>query len=157
MTSDIVESESQQKNDLYDKDYYLWVQETIKLLQHKKFNAIDLDNLIEEMEDMGRSEKKAVTSNLRILLMHLLKYQYQPEKRTNSWLFTIREHRKRLKEAFKTSPSLKNYYGEVFSECYQDARELATDETGLSIEIFPKTSPFSINNTLDTNYLPDNI
>ncbi|MEA5532451.1 DUF29 domain-containing protein [Crocosphaera sp. XPORK-15E] len=68
----------------------------------------------------------------------------------------IREHRKRLKEAFKTSPSLKQYYAEIFSECYQDARELAADETGLSIEIFPETSPFSLENVIDTNYLPNN-
>ena len=104
---------------------------------------------------MVRSEKKAIRSNLRILLMHLLKYKYQSEKRTNSWLFTIREHRKRLRDDFKNSPSLKRYFREVFEECYQDARELAADETGLTIDTFPVESPFSQEETLNPDYLPE--
>jgi hypothetical protein len=140
---------------LYDQDYYLWIQRTIESLQQEKFHEIDLENLIEEIEDMGRSEKRAITSNLRILLMHLLKYQYQPKKQTNSWLFTIREHRKRLQESFKTSPSLKRYYSEVFAESYQDARELAADETGLPINTFPESSPFTPEDTLNPAYLPN--
>ena len=68
------------KPSLYDQDYYLWITETAQLLREKDFNQVDLDNLIEEIESMGRSEKKAVRSNLRILLMHLLKYKYQPKK-----------------------------------------------------------------------------
>ncbi|MEA5535064.1 DUF29 domain-containing protein [Crocosphaera sp. XPORK-15E] len=144
----------QKNHNLYDKDYYLWIVNTIKLLSQEKFTEIDLVNLIEEMEDMGRSEKKSVTSNLRILLMHLLKYQYQAEKRSNSWLFTIVEHRKRLKESFQTSPSLKRYFIEVFEECYQDSRDLAAAETGLPLQTFPETSPFTPENTLNPDYLP---
>ena len=109
----------------------------------------------EELEAMGRSQKSAIESNLRILLMHLLKYKYQSDKRTNSWLFTIREHRKRLRNDFKNSPSLKRYFLEVFPECYQDARELAADETGLSINTFPIESPFSQEDTLNPDYLPE--
>jgi Domain of unknown function DUF29 len=112
-------------------------------------------NLIEELEAMGRSEKSAIESNLRILLMHLLKYKYQSEKRTNSWLFTIREHRQRLRDDFKNSPSLKRYFLDIFPECYQDARELAADETGLSINTFPIESPFSQEDTLNPDYLPE--
>ena len=145
--------QTNQPQELYDQDYYLWLTHTIELLRQKNFAEIDLANLIEEMEDMGRSEKKSVTSNLRILLMHLLKYKYQPEKRSNSWLFTIVEHRKRLKEAFKTSPSLKRYFTEVFQECYQDAIDLASAETGLTREKFPPTCPFTPENTLDPDYL----
>lgn len=154
MTVDLLKIKQQENATLYDTDYYLWIQKTIELLNEEKFREIDIINLIEEIEDMGKSEKKSITSNLRILLMHLLKYKYQPEKRTNSWLFTIREHRKRLKESFKISPSLKRYYDEVFVESYQDARELAADETGLSINTFPELSPFTSEDTLNQDYLP---
>ena len=140
--------------DLYDQDYYLWIMKTIELLNKKKFSELDLTNLVEEIEDMGKSEKKSITSNLRILLMHLLKYKYQSDKRTNSWLFTIVEHRKRLQEAFKVSPSLRRYYEEVFLDCYQDARELASAETGLSMQIFSEVCPFTPEEALNSKYLP---
>ena len=86
--------------------------------------------------------------------MHLLKYKYQSDKQTNSCLFTIVEHRKRLQEAFKVSPSLRRYYEEVFLDCYQDARELASAETGLSMQIFSEVCPFTPEEALNPNYLP---
>lgn len=141
-------------SNLYNQDYYLWIKNTVKLLDTGKFTEINLDYLIEELEDMGNSEKRAVSSNLRILLMHLIKYKYQPEKRSNSWLFTIVEHRKRLKVLFKNSTSLKNYYYEIFSETYEDAKDLASAETGLSINDFPNSSPFTPEDVLNENYLP---
>jgi hypothetical protein len=155
MTTQLPITESQQTSDLYEEDYHLWLMNTIHQLQHGKLAEVDMINLIEELEAMGRSQKSAIESNLRILLMHLLKYKYQSEKRTNSWLFTIREHRKRLRNDFKNSPSLKRYFLEVFPECYQDARELAADETGLSINTFPIESPFSQEDTLNPDYLPE--
>ena len=142
-------------SDLYDRDYTLWLEETIRHLGDRQFEELDLLNLIEELEGMSRSEKRAVYSNLKILLMHLLKYRYQPTKRSNSWRSTIREHRQRLKRAFQESPSLKNYFHENFLDCYQDARELAADETGLALEAFPMESPFSQEEILNTEYLPD--
>ena len=155
MTTQLPITESQQTSDLYEEDYHLWLMNTIHQLQHGKLADVDMINLIEELEAMGRSQKSAIESNLRILLMHLLKYKYQSDKRTNSWLFTIREHRKRLRNDFKNSPSLKRYFLEVFPECYQDARELAADETGLSINTFPIESPFSQEDTLNPDYLPE--
>ncbi|CAD5922552.1 hypothetical protein PA905_48450 [Planktothrix agardhii CCAP 1459/11A] len=155
MTTQLPITESQQTSDLYEEDYHLWLMNTIHQLQHGKLAEVDMINLIEELEAMGRSQKSAIESNLRILLMHLLKYKYQSDKRTNSWLFTIREHRKRLRNDFKNSPSLKRYFLEVFPECYQDARELAADETGLSINTFPIESPFSQEDTLNPDYLPE--
>ena len=144
----------QKKAGLYDTDYYLWLQQNLELLRLGKFSEVDWTHLLEEIEDMGKSEKRAITSHLRILLMHLLKYQYQSDKQTNSWLFTIREHRKRLLELLKMSPSLKSYYLDVFADCYQDARELAADETGLAINTFPADAPFSPEDTINTDYLP---
>ena len=104
---------------------------------------------------MSNSEKTALESNLRVLLMYLLKYHYQPHKFSNSWLFTTREHRKRLIKAFQKSPSLKPYYESVFAECYQNGKELAADETGLPLGTFPDVFPFSPEDTLNPDYLPD--
>ncbi|NEP58548.1 MAG: DUF29 domain-containing protein [Symploca sp. SIO2G7] len=140
---------------LYEQDYNLWLEKTIQQLQVRRFTELDLPNLIEELEGMSRREKRAIYSNLKIILMHLLKYRYQPAKRSNSWRSTIREHRQRLKRAFQDSPSLQSYCQEIFPECYQDARELAADETGLVQEAFPTESPFSIEDTLAGEYLPE--
>ncbi|WP_319423239.1 DUF29 domain-containing protein [Pleurocapsa sp. FMAR1] len=139
---------------LYNRDYYLWLSYTAQLIKDGNFSEIDAANLIEEIEDMGRSEKRAVKSNLIILLLHLLKYKYQPAKKTNSWKASIREHRRRLRDDFKVSPSLKRYFQEVFEESYQDSREQVADETGLPIDTFPTLCPFTIAEVLDSNYLP---
>lgn len=143
------------RTSVYEQDYCLWLEVTIQQLQTGELNQLDIIALIEELQGMSNSEKTALESNLRILLMHLLKYRYQPHKRSNSWLFTMREHRKRLLKAFQKSPSLKRYYETVFPECYQDGRELASDETGLSLQVFPDESPFTLEDTLNPEYLPD--
>ncbi len=138
---------------LYNQDYYLWLETTARLLEQGKFSDLDVANLVEEIEDMGRSEKRAVYSNLKNLLMHLLKYKYQPQKRSNSWRATIIEHRQRIKKAFQDSPSLKRYYREFFDECYQDALEFAVAETGLPVDTFPTASRFSPEQMLESEYL----
>lgn len=139
---------------LYEQDYHLWLIKTAKLLKEGKISEVDIPNLAEEIEDMGRSEKRAIESNLEIILMHLLKYIYQPEKRSSSWQYTLFEHRKRLRKAFKESPSLKKYFEQVFKECYQDARKMAAIETGLDLDTFPLECPFTSEETLDEEYLP---
>lgn len=140
---------------LYEQDYYLWLKQTIQLLQNDKLLELDRENLIEELEEMARSQKKALKSNLTVILWHLLKYKYQPDKRTSSWQLTLFEHRDRLAEDFADSPSLKPFFVEVFNECYGKARQKAAIETGLSIEIFPVESPFTPEETLNPEYLPD--
>jgi Domain of unknown function DUF29 len=140
---------------LYEYDYCLWTENTIEQLKKGDFHHIDIDNLIEEIEAMGRSEKSALESNLRVLLMHLLKWKYQQNKRSNSWRGTIREHRLRIIKAFRNSPSLKSYYLDILPETYEDSRYLASDETGLKLEIFPSNCPLTDEQILDTNYLPD--
>jgi len=140
---------------LYDQDYAAWLFEMAALLRAGKLDAIDIANLAEELEDMGRSEKKAVKSNLEVLLRHLLKYQYQPQLRSNSWRFTILEHRDRLADAFRDSPSLKPYFANIFADAYHRARQKAAVETGLPLEAFPAESPFTPEATLDSDFLPD--
>jgi hypothetical protein len=140
---------------LYEQDFYLWIETTTKQLKEGRFSEVDLENLIEEIECMGRSEKRALESNLVILLMHLLKYKYHPEKRTNSWLSTIFEHRRRLNKNLQDSPSLKKYFAENFMECYQDARQLAALETGLTLDTFPVESFLTADECLNQEFLPD--
>ncbi|MDX2239119.1 MAG: DUF29 domain-containing protein [Leptolyngbyaceae cyanobacterium bins.302] len=140
---------------LYEQDYFCWLNETARLLRSGDLAEIDRENLAEEIEDMGRSEKRSLESNLEIVLMHLLKYQYQPERLSNSWRSTLFEHRKRLRKTFKESPSLKNYFLEVFEECYQDARQMAALETELAVDIFPEICQFTPEETLGSDFLPD--
>lgn len=139
---------------LYSQDFCLWAEQTARLLQSKRYSEIDLENLIDEVEDMSRSEKRALLSNARVVLMHLLKCQYQPEKYSNSWLGSIREHRTRLQDAFKDSPSLQGYFQETFDECYQNARKQAADKTALPLDTFPQKSPFTPDECLNEDFLP---
>jgi hypothetical protein len=140
---------------LYDRDYCLWADTMANLLRTGKFSELDIENLVDEIEDMSKSEKRALANNLVVILLHLLKYQYQPQLRSNSWKASIREHRRRLRIAFKDSPSLKRHFEEVFEECYQDARKEAADETGLPLDTFPLISPFTALQSLDQEFLPE--
>ncbi|MEH2408129.1 DUF29 domain-containing protein [Nostoc sp.] len=155
MTAQLPQSQATSSSDLYEQDFYLWIQTTAELLKQKNFTQLDLDNLIEEIETMGRSERRALESNLEVLLMHLLKYQIQTDKRSKSWQYTIFEHRRRIQKALKESPSLKPHFDQVFDESYQTARRLAVIETGLAIAIFPEQSPFTLEQVLDSDFLPE--
>ena len=86
---------------LYDRDYFAWIEATIKHLQQQDYSSVDWTNLIAEIADMSRSEKRRLRSNLRVVLMHLLKWQYQPERRSGGWKFSIVEHRIRIEENFE--------------------------------------------------------
>ncbi|MEH2091335.1 DUF29 domain-containing protein [Nostoc sp.] len=157
MTAQLPQFQTTSGSDLYEQDFYLWIQTTAELLKQGRLTELDLENLIDEIETMGRSEKKALRSNLEVVLMHLLKYKYQAEKRSGSWRATIREHRKRIRQALEESPSLKPYFDEVFELCYDDARLLAVDETELHLATFPEQSPFTPEQALDPDFLPDTI
>lgn len=140
---------------LYEQDFNLWLEETVNLLKTRQLSLIDYENLIEEIESMGKRDKHALESNLEQILMHLLKWQYQKNKRSNSWRYSIIEHRNRLKKDFRDSPSLKPYFDSVLEECYQTARKFASEETGLDIKTFPVDLPFTKEQILDPNYLPE--
>lgn len=147
--------ETSPNTQLYDRDFYLWLQETAELLRNGEFDRLDIENLVEEIESMGRSDKHAVESNLEVVLMHLLKYQYQPDRRSKSWRLTLFEHRDRLRKAFRESPSLRPYLPSVFEDCYCNARKKASIETDLPIATFPPDSPFTPEQALDEDYLPE--
>jgi len=139
---------------LYQRDFSLWLEATAQLLKERRFTELDIENLLDEIESMGRSERSAVRNNLMVVLVHLLKWQYQPDKRSTSWHVSILEHRRRLEDDFQDSPSLRNYYIEVFTKCYRNACKQAAIETGLDLATFPAESPFTPEQVLDSDFLP---
>jgi hypothetical protein len=145
----------QLERSLYERDFYLWVEEQARLLRQGTFERIDVVNLVEEIEDLGIGAKNAVKSNLVVVLKHLLKHQFQPRRRSRSWQASIVEHRQRLRDDFRTSPSLRGYARGVFDEAYADARERAAAETGIARSGFPEGSPYTMEQTLDPEFLPD--
>jgi hypothetical protein len=125
------------------------------LLREGHLHELDVANLLEEIEAMARQDKKAIKRNLIVLLTHLLKFEFQPEQRSSGWRGSIVEHRRRLRDDLEESPSLRPYAAEVFARAYADAREQASAETGLPLRSFPRTSPYTLEQTLDPKFLPD--
>lgn len=144
---------------LYNQDYYLWLRTTINQLRASQFSSVDLDNLLEELESMGRSQKRTVKSLLIRLFEHLLKLTYwdvERERNEGHWKGEIRTLRREIKDELKDSPSLKPYILEIFDECYQDARKEASDRSQLPIDTFPVTLLGSLEQILDENWFPSN-
>ncbi|WP_292749741.1 DUF29 domain-containing protein [Nostoc sp. NMS4] len=139
---------------LYETDYLQWIETTVEKLQSQDYANVEWENLIEEIADMGRSERRSLKSNLIVILMHLLKWQFQPDKRSGSWEGSIIEHRRRVQEALDDSPSLKSYVETVFAECYAQAVKQAKAETGLSMESFPLNCPYQLTEVTDDEFLP---
>ncbi len=140
---------------LYESDYVAWVETTLQRLKQQDYDSVDWENLIEEIEDMSRRERQALESNLIILLMHLLKWQCQPEHRSGSWSGSIVEHRRRINKALKDSPSLKPYLQTIIDSAYDDALEQAIAETTLPADRFPPKCPYNMDQVLERGFLPD--
>jgi hypothetical protein len=107
---------------LYERDFCLWVEEQVRLLKEGRLEQLDLENLIEEIRDMARRQRKAIRSDLIVVLTHLLKWQHQPEQRSTGWAGSLVEHRRRIEDEIEESPSLAGYPAEVFERCYLRAR-----------------------------------
>lgn len=140
---------------LYNQDYYQWVQETVKLLEQRNFQELDLDNLIEEIQDLVLNEKQTIETNLIVVLKLLLKWQYQPEQHSGKIKASIRRHRYQIRDDLKVSPSLTTYFSKICLESYQEARLQAADETELAIATFPQTCTFFQMEVLDKSYLSE--
>jgi len=138
---------------LYDQDFYEWTQQTAELLREGKLAELDLEHLAEEIGDMGNRDRRGVYNRLRVLLMHLIKWQIQPERRSRSWSATILEQRQRLNWILKNSPSLRRYAGEQLEEIYHLSALAALKATGLIITL-PEQCPFTLDQILDDDFLP---
>jgi Domain of unknown function DUF29 len=139
---------------LYETDFADWIATTAGQLRAKNFASVDWENLLEEIDAMGRRERQSLESNLVIVLLHLLKWQHQPERRSGSWKGSVREHRRRLRRDLQDSPSLKPYFRDIIPTAYSDARSAAADETGLPLHTFPEECQYSVEQLLDSEFLP---
>ena len=148
---------------LYDTDYATWAQRNAELLRARRFEELDIAHLLEELSDMGKSERHELESRLLVLLAHLLKWQYPyhtlaerwREFKGDSWRATIIEQRKRLALRLRKSPGLKSLLDETLATMYPDAVELASDETGLPLETFPRECPYRPEQVLDKAFYPE--
>ena len=141
-------------SDAYETDFYAWAMEQAALLRAGRFAAADIANIAEEIESMGRGEKRELVNRLTILLLHLLKWQFQPGFRSPSWSSSIREQRIRLRSHLKDNPSLKAKLDESFAEAYELAVIGAARETGLPESDFPKAAPYRFEQAADDAFWP---
>lgn len=139
----------------YDTDFYLWTQQQAELLRQGQMQAVDAANLAEEVESMGKSDRRAIESHLFVILAHLLKWQFQPTRRGKSWRLSIWNGRMDIARLLRDSPSLKPQLSTLVMEEYPGARKQAADETGLPLATFPDLCPFTVEQVLDAEYWPD--
>jgi hypothetical protein len=144
-----------QASSLYERDFFTWTQEQARLLRERRFDDLDLDNLVDEVESVGSSEKHEIRRRLKVLLTHLLKWKFQPGLRGVSWRRTIRQQREAIAEIIETSPSLRAYPSQVMRTAYTGASVSASEETGMMIGIFPEACPFSVDQILDLEFFPE--
>jgi hypothetical protein len=148
---------------LYDQDFQAWVETTIQHLKSREFDALDIENLIEELADLGKSERNALVSHLKILLAHLLKLRVQataPETMKGSWYDSVVEHRQRVLDSLENAPSFKGYLPEAIGKAYGDARKIAIKEgrlARLGVPIppegaYPVECPFRVEQILDEDF-----
>lgn len=140
---------------LYETDFYAWTQEQSKLIKAQQWDQVDATNLIEEIETLGRKERQELRNRLGVLLGHLLKWQFQSENRSSSWLGTIREQRVQLKLLLQDSPSLKPYLNEIFLAAYELGLSLAIRETQLGERVFPEDCPYSVEESMNPEFFPE--
>jgi hypothetical protein len=139
----------------YTADFNLWIEQTTQLLRSHRWHEIDVEHLIEEVEGLGKSERRAIASQLTRLLLHLLKWQYQPQPRSDSWLDSITDSRTQIELAIEDSPSLKSYPTEQLQESYQRARRQAAKQTDILLSVFPEECPYFLESVLDEDWLPE--
>ncbi|KJU85017.1 protein containing DUF29 [Candidatus Magnetobacterium bavaricum] len=140
---------------LYEVDFYQWVFYNADLLRQGRFAEIDLENIIEELEDMGRNNKRELASRLMVLIMHLLKWQYQPKRRGESWSTTIGNQRTDIKLLLADSPSLKYNIEAIIAKGFIEAKRRFEKETGISARELPQTCPYTFEQLMNHDFWPE--
>ena len=139
----------------YETDFYAWANEQAALLRAGKLGDADIAHIAEEIESMGKTEKRELINRLGVLLMHLRKWKYQPEFRGRSWLLTIKEQRRRVRSHLEDNPSLKALRLNVMAIAYGDAKIMAAKETPIDDDQFPADCPWTYEQAMDAEFLPD--
>jgi hypothetical protein len=132
-----------QTTTLYDQDFHAWTQQQAELLRSGKFEGLDIDNLVEEIDSLGKQQRQELRNRLGVLLGHLLKWRYQPDARSKSWFYTIKEQRQEIQRHLKENPSLKPYLNEAIEIGYEKGLNLVGKETPLDPKQLPQSCPFS--------------
>jgi Domain of unknown function DUF29 len=152
----VPEVKSETAIDTYETDFYAWTQEQADLLRTKQWSQIDLPNLIEEIESLGKQQRQELRNRLSVLIGHLLKWEYQPQhrSRSRSWLATLRVQRRDILRLLKDNPSLNSYVDEALQEAYENAKDLAMGETDLPEQTFPSNCLYSLSEILGDRFYP---
>jgi Domain of unknown function DUF29 len=150
-TSDLITSQPT----LYNRDFHQWTQVMADAIRSGDWANLDIENLAEELESLGRQQRQELRNRLGILLGHLLKWQLQPQHRSKSWRLTLREQRLQIRFLLKDNPSLKPYLADAIEEGYALALLLVAKETPLEIEDLPDVCPYSLEEAIDDTFLPD--
>lgn len=139
---------------LYSTDFYGWTQEQAKFLRDGMWDCLDISNLVEEIESLGKQQRQELRNRLGVLLGHLLKWQFQSGNRSKSWVATMREQRRRIVDLLEENPSLKPYLPHAVEKAYQDGVDLAVRETSLRYKDFPAECPYNLEQALDLEFFP---
>ncbi|MBF0607198.1 MAG: DUF29 domain-containing protein [Candidatus Magnetobacterium sp. LHC-1] len=140
---------------LYETDFYQWAFHNADLLRQGRFTEVDLENIIEELEGMAKRDKRELLSRLRVLIMHLLKWQYQPKRRGESWSTTIHNQRTDIELLLADSPSLKHNIEIVIANGFITAKRGFEKETGISANTLPQTCPYTFEQLMDHDFWPE--
>ncbi|MCU0736148.1 MAG: DUF29 domain-containing protein [Methylotetracoccus sp.] len=143
----------------YDADIVAWAQEQARLLRAHRFDALDIEHIAEEIEDVGKSEQRELANRMAVLLAHLLKWQYQPERRGNSWAATIRHQRQRMARRLERTPSLQSCLidAEWWADAWGDACSEAAEQTGMGFDAFPSDCPWTAAAILSAEFWPESV
>jgi hypothetical protein len=139
----------------YENDFHEWTQEQARLLRSGRFSQLDIENVAEELESMGRRDKREIDSRLEVLLIHLLKWKLQEGFRSGSWSGSIREQRSRIEDLLRESPRLRRQVAQIRPALYARARREAANETGLPVRMFPARCPFTPEQIMAEDFLPE--
>ena len=141
--------------DLYERDFHAWAFQQAEHVKRRSANELDWDNIAEELESLGKQQRSELRSRYEVLILHLLKWLYQPGHRSRSWSNSIEVQRSRITEHLAENPSLKSSDAELFEKAYRHARLDAATETGLDKTTLPESPPFDAAQALDPDYWPD--
>ncbi len=144
-----------ERNPQYEQDFYGWTQWQVQALAKKQVSELDWHNLQEELQALGRQEYRELVSRLTVLLGHLLKWEYQPEKRSRSWFLTIREQRRAINRHFYRNPSLKSRIADALEDGFEAGVDLALRETNLPLKTFPQECPYKFEDAIADNFICD--